>query len=259
MLLEAVAWKGLDNLFIPLGGFMLLRSFRQLDAATLGGFLLVALLLVVFALVWRRRTTLNDSAVLGAALIAFVAWAVGGWRWLIPPVTLFSLYAVLFPRANADGTSRTHDVYDVLRATGVGMLWLFAASTLERPAYLLPYTVSFAAQLAIIGVIRYGCHFGDARGKGRIATVVLKSLAVLLIPFVALEYVAGATFPRPLLWGALLFCAPVGVFLGVAGERLGAGNGALSRLGRRRWLRQAGVFIGSALPLVVLALGKASG
>jgi len=259
MLLEAVAWRGLDNLFIPLGGFMLLRAFRRLDATTLGGFLLVALLLVAFALVWRRRTTLNDSAVLGAALIAFVAWAVGGWRWLIPPMTLFSLYALLFPRANADGTSRTHDVYDVLQATGVGMLWLFAASTLERPAYLLPYTVSFAAQLAIIGVTRYGAHFRDAQGKGQIVAVVLKSLAVLLVPFGVLEYVAAPTFPRPLLWVALLVCAPAGVFLGVVGERLGAGDRAGSRLVRRRWLRQVGVFVGSALPLAVLALGKASG
>lgn len=248
MLIEAFAWRGLDNLFVPLGGFMLLESFRELPVAQLGARLAVTLLLVVFALLWRRRTTLNDSAVLGAALIGFVAWAVGGWRWLIPPLTLFSLYAVLFPRTNVDGTSRIHDVHDVLRATGVGMIWLFVASTLERPSYLLPYTVSFAAQFAVIGAIRYRARFRDPEGKALIAAAVVKSLGTLLVPFALLEML-DPTFPRTSLWPALLV-APAGVLLGVVGERLAAEEGGFERQERRWWLRQAGVLAGSAVTLV---------
>jgi phytol kinase len=45
-LVEAAAGHGLDNLLIPLGGFLLLRSYRPLDAASLTVRLGVALLLV---------------------------------------------------------------------------------------------------------------------------------------------------------------------------------------------------------------------
>lgn len=49
-LLEAVAWDGLDNLFIPLGGFGLLIASRELDVPTLTAHLGIALVLVsVFA------------------------------------------------------------------------------------------------------------------------------------------------------------------------------------------------------------------
>ena len=52
-LLEATAGQGLDNLCIPLGGFLLLRSYRVLDAASLTGRLGVAILLVALFLVTR--------------------------------------------------------------------------------------------------------------------------------------------------------------------------------------------------------------
>ena len=35
MLLEGCAWRGLDNLFIPIGGFFLLRAYLDMDAAAL--------------------------------------------------------------------------------------------------------------------------------------------------------------------------------------------------------------------------------
>jgi len=58
-LVEAMAWRGLDNLFIPLGGFVLLNSLLMMDAATLLKHLAVALLLVVttVAVKWRRCPT----------------------------------------------------------------------------------------------------------------------------------------------------------------------------------------------------------
>jgi hypothetical protein len=69
MLIEAIAWQGLDNLFIPLGGFILLRLYLALDALTLLVRLIVTIVLVTFVLCWRQRTTLNDSALLGTAFI----------------------------------------------------------------------------------------------------------------------------------------------------------------------------------------------
>ncbi len=50
-LVEAAAGQGLDNLFIPLGGSLLLRLYRPLDAASLAVRLGVAILLVALFLV----------------------------------------------------------------------------------------------------------------------------------------------------------------------------------------------------------------
>jgi phytol kinase len=49
MLLEAIAWRGLDNLFVPLGAFLLLRSFLTMDASALTARLAIAVGLVSFA------------------------------------------------------------------------------------------------------------------------------------------------------------------------------------------------------------------
>lgn len=253
MLVEAAAWRGLDNLFIPLGGFLLLQSFRQLDLGQLGVRLLVTVFLVLFALAWRRRTTLNHSAVLGAALIGFVAWAVGGWRWLVPPLTLFSLYALLFPLVDADGTRHTHDIHDVVNATGVGLFWLFASSTLGRPELLLPYTVAFGSHLAIIGIVRYQASLGEERARRMLAPAVLRAGAALLIPYALLETLVAPTFPAAALRPALPL-ALAGVLIAVLGERYGRGGLAGVAHPRRLWIRQAGVFVGSALPLLFLTM-----
>jgi hypothetical protein len=62
MLLEAVSWGGLDNLFIPLGGFVLLKTYLPMDVPHLAACLAVTVILVALVLFWRRRMTLSDSA-----------------------------------------------------------------------------------------------------------------------------------------------------------------------------------------------------
>lgn len=237
--LEAASWAGLDNLFIPIGAFALLRALRRADTATLLLDLAAACLLVAFALVWRRRTTLTDSAAVGAALVAFVAATVGGWRWVVPPCTLFALYALVFPR-QTPGRERAHTFADVARTTAVGMLWCFAASTQERPDLLLPYTASFAAHLAVIGVARAG-------GRRPATTVACAAVgaAALLGPFVLVERVAGASPP---ILGLCL--ATMGTLLAAAVERLPIPGVA------HHWLRQTAVLAGSALPLAAPILER---
>jgi phytol kinase len=256
MLLEAIAWRGLDNLFIPLGGFLLLQTFRQQDEAALTVRLIVTIFLVVFALTWRQRTTLNHGAALGAALIGFLAWAVGGWRWLLPPLSLFSLYALLFPFISDAIKRESHDIHDVLNATGIGLLWLFIAAILDRPALLLSYTVAYAAHLAIIGTIHYDSQRGRTRGRSLAFAAILQGAAALFIPFVLLEML-GRTFPINALPVALGLSV-IGVCLAVLTESV-----CLNKLDirdiRRVWLRQVAVFVGSALPALYLAEGGLRG
>lgn len=252
MLLEASAWGGLDNLFIPLGGYLLLQAFRNLEAPALGWRLAVTLALVAFALIWRSRTTLNHGAVLGAVVIGFVAWAIGGWRWLLPPVTLFALYAVLFPRTGPDGRAQTHDARDVIQVTGIGMFWLFVAYLGKKPEYLIPYTVTFAAHLTVIGAPRHRVRFADPRTWPTMVAVTILSTLVLLLPIVVTELISPSpAFPLPTLWWACLLAFP-GVFLAFLGDRCGApvDNPPPQFPIRSVVSRQVGILLGSLLPLL---------
>jgi phytol kinase len=151
MLLEAVAWRGLDNLFIPFGGFLLLRSSLALDTPALVARLAVTVLMLGLVLVLRKRRTLTDSAILAGVLVGYVAWAVGGWHWLVPPFVLFMAYTLLWPRS-AQIRERPHDMVALVSVTSCGMLWLLLATVLRRPELYYPYTLTFAANLCFIGI-----------------------------------------------------------------------------------------------------------
>jgi phytol kinase len=189
MILEAVAWRGLDNLFIPFGGLLLLRAFLTLDAQALLARLVLTLALLALVIVMRRRRTLTDAAVLAGVLIGYVAWSVGGWRWLVPPLVLFLLYTFLWPRA-AQLRERPHDLVTVLSVNGCGIFWLLLATVLARPGFYYPYTLTFAANLCFIGI----GWLRDYRRRDSVWRAVVASSVVawtcLMIPY---ALVLGAT------------------------------------------------------------------
>ncbi|MGE0128396.1 MAG: diacylglycerol/polyprenol kinase family protein [Blastocatellales bacterium] len=54
-IVEAMAWRGLDNLFIPLVGFVMLNSFLMMDAEALAKHLAIALLLIIATAAMKLR------------------------------------------------------------------------------------------------------------------------------------------------------------------------------------------------------------
>ena len=106
MMFEAIAWRGLDNLVLPLVSFLLLKSYLSLDVAHLIGRLAITSGLVAIALVYRTRTTLGGSALLGAVLVGYVSWALGGWHCLLAPLLFFITYTFL-PTGRKDEGQRS--------------------------------------------------------------------------------------------------------------------------------------------------------
>lgn len=183
MMFEAVAWRGLDNLFIPLASYALLRSYLEMDAETLAIRLAVILLLGLFLLLWRRRSTLDDSALIGAGLVAYGAWAVGGLDWLLVPVTVFVVVTLLARRVELDGSEHIHNVYALLGIAGPGFFWLILNRHGGSQALFFAYSVAFASHVTMLGISR--AHFARSRlpGAGFLSAVV-QGLLVLLLPFV---------------------------------------------------------------------------
>jgi len=242
MLIEAISWGGLDNLFIPLGGFVLLKTFLTMNVPDLAARLAVILMLVAFVLFWRRRTTMDESALLGAALVGYACWALGGWRWMVAPFMLF-----VEPRTVRRGWP-LHDIHAVLSITSVSLLWLFLAKTLGRTEFFYPYTLGYAIHMAIMGFTRLKRDHPRLPDTAALGATVAKSWLLLFLPFVLIE---GVTEKVLLLTAAGLVGTALGGIAFVAIE---------PRLEEYptdapRWLRQAGVAAtASVLSLVPLYL-----
>ena len=185
MLLEGSAWQGLDNLFIPIGGCLLLRVWLGLEVDALFARFLVTVALVAVVLVFRHRTTLEDDSLLAAAFFCYVTWALVGNRWLVAPAVAFIGFAWMSP-PTPHNSERIHDVPAVLSVWLVAIVWVALAHRAADVGLLYPYTIVFAAHLAIFGTSRRAGDF-PSRGVADVAVVaILKSWLMMFVPFVAM-------------------------------------------------------------------------
>ena len=158
-IVEAVSWRGLDNLFVPLGAYAVLLRLLTFPAPLLAGHFAVLLALLAVAAALRRETTVGGAGVFGAALVGYLAWALGGTAWLLSPALVFVLYARIWPASReADGLPhdpdrRPHTAHNVFSVASVGVVWLLAAGALDVEL-LFPYALAWGATLAFMGVER---------------------------------------------------------------------------------------------------------
>jgi phytol kinase len=180
-LLEAIAWRGLDNIFIPLGVFMLLHLYLTMPLGQLWNRFRVAAALVLFVTAYARRTTLQGSALLASALVLYVSWALGGWQWMVQPFLLFLAYSFAFPEKIVPG-HRTHNTAAVLAVASTGLVWLFLYRLWQQPELLFPYSVAFALHLAIVAWSLLYPRFPSA--KYLMAACVLAAWGLMFVPYV---------------------------------------------------------------------------
>ncbi|HEV8608370.1 MAG TPA: hypothetical protein VGQ99_23760 [Tepidisphaeraceae bacterium] len=184
MLLEGIAWRGLDNLLVPLGAFILLNKYIWLTPRDLSIRFIVAFGWVLLVLMWRRLSSLNAAALLGAALVGYIATALGGWIWVIPPMLLFVSYNSIWPRIEHDRL-HTHTMHGVISTNTPGLMWLLAGNTLkvEFPRqFFWPYALTYASHLAIIGFMRLRHVYPDAKPQTHFLRALILSWLVLFIP-----------------------------------------------------------------------------
>jgi phytol kinase len=243
MLLEAIAWRGLDNIFIPMGVFILLQLYMAMPLGQLWNRFRVAVALLILMTAYGRKTTLQGSALLAAALVLYVSWALGGWQWLIPPAILLLAYTYFFP-GKITAADRTHNVYAVLGVASAGLAWLFLFRVWQQPGLLFPYTLAYAIHLALVAWNLLYPRYSTARHV--MVACVLVSWALMFGPYVLIE---GASQMSLLQAGAaLVICAiAFGVFYLFEPRREGIYPATPAR-----WLRQAGIVLLATLAARVL-------
>ena len=185
-LLEAGAWRGLDNLLIPVGTCLILRSSAGRPVGELATLLALTLVLFAFMVLFRRRTNLRDSAVVAGMCIAFFCFYMAGWVWFVAPLTTFVSYTFLWPSTRVT-RRRTQDMSAVISVTGVGLLWLLAQLQWSPVDFLYPYTLAFACHLAIIGLTRLSHARPLIPAWGGVCIATAKSWVLLFVPYAVIR------------------------------------------------------------------------
>jgi phytol kinase len=227
-LVEAVSWRGLDNLLVPLVAFAQMRIYPHLGWPELTGRAVVMALLVGAMLNWRKRL-LDSSARLGAGLTLYLFWSLGDWRWLVAPGVLIASYSRLMP--TIPGGPERHYLAAVLCIGSAGIGWAVANAWVPDERWLWLFTVGLAAQQAIIAVVR----FSQGRPRWRPwqwwLVAVAQAVGVQTIAFGAVN--GPATVPA----GALAAGAAA-VALALAGFMVWDRDLALPEDLNARWWRQ---------------------
>jgi phytol kinase len=231
MLLEGSAWNGLDNLFVPFGVYFVLRAWLPLDASALFARFLVTVALVCLMILLRRRSTLEDDALLAGVFLTYVTWAIAGWRWLVPPMIAFAGYAWMSPRT-PENSRRIHDVPAVLAVWAFAVFWLTVSNAKSDARLLYPFTLVFAAHIAIFGASRLASDFPHQRVARQAAIAIAKSWLMFFAPFLLLE---GLSITNALLALAASAGTAVAVTLFASTEASLRNTG----LDNARWIRQA--------------------
>jgi phytol kinase len=202
MLMEAIAWRGLDNLFIPLVSYVCLVRLLKLEANALVVRLVVMVLSIVALGLWRKSTRLTQSAVIGSALVLYVAGAVGGWHWLVAPVATAATYTVLCLRPAR--APQRHTVHAIACIGGVGLCWLCLSQVIGTVNTIYAYGVGYGANLAMIAL----AAFAESR-QGSLVPAALKAMtlafAMLAVPYLIVWRENASALPLAG-WALVIVC-----------------------------------------------------
>jgi phytol kinase len=151
MMFEGISWGGIDNLLVPFGAWAFLQGYVDMSASQLLVRFATGAALLVFALMWRRRSALDDAALMASALVGYGTMIVGGWIWFLAPLAVFVVHQVLWPRF---GRGRVLTVQGVAGVSAAGLCWVFAYSATRESWLIVPFVAAVATTLAMYGASR---------------------------------------------------------------------------------------------------------
>ena len=190
MLFEAVAWRGLDNIFIPFASFFLLQEFMAIAQQDDGSSQLALQLFVVAGLsfivpLMKKKTTLDGGAALAVVLVLYLIWSLLPLIWIFAPLSYLIVYSWLAIRARQSG-NELHTVFSVLSISAAGFGWIFIHKLWPNDIYLYCFVLSYAMQLAMTGTARLMERHHRARTgltkPSVVAWAVLQGWCVIIIP-----------------------------------------------------------------------------
>ncbi|WP_189003683.1 diacylglycerol/polyprenol kinase family protein [Deinococcus roseus] len=156
MIIEAISWEGLDNLFIPYGTLVVLRGHVGDSPLTmlydLLGFIGIALITISL----RRKTRLDHGGLMAAILMGFVVYSIAGIKWVVAPLILLVCYIVLRKPLGMHSSSVKHvavvcippTIWMLISIYGTSPDLVSAAGTVPSQPLFYVYSLSIATQAA---------------------------------------------------------------------------------------------------------------
>jgi dolichol kinase len=201
-LVEADSWRGLDNVFVPVGIHVLLATSGNSTPASLAAQTLLWVVLIAVARELAPRLHLTAHALRAAFVSFFLTAALVGPIFAILPVCAY-LAQLAARKALADAPG-DHDLDFVSLVVLVGVVWLILGAVFEKSAIEF-YTLTFGAIAAGYVVVAFS---GQGRAS-RIAFAIGGTAAVGAIHYAMIDHVPAARFWAPnSLMISLSFLAP---------------------------------------------------
>lgn len=186
-LIEGVSWYGIDNFFIPISFYLMLKAFMILENIELFTMLLVLLSLSIAVLIMSKRVHLNTHALLSTIIILFFFWVTGGFEWFL---ALFSLLLIHIFLTNIQKDYNRYNIYAVLSIASSGLFWITALKIFNYiPSYFL-FVFSLAIHVQLILLIRLERHLNKSPNK------LIKFLASI-ISIAIFQFIFFLFYPQP--------------------------------------------------------------
>lgn len=155
-LLEAASWRGLDNLFIPLGLYFLLANLLHLGVPGLAGVAAVFFLVLLGLMHLTRRTGADRHFIATAATLFFCIGIFSGVESVITPALAVGAYLGCMRLTKAERPE--HDRLNLLLVVLALAMAFFVASNIARLDTIYAFNLAFAGLAAGIAA-RFGPGF----------------------------------------------------------------------------------------------------
>ena len=169
---EAVSWRGLDNLFVPIGTHLFLLGYLYADPWALAG-LAVAFFAAIIAIAWLTpRLGLSAHASRAFVIAVFLFLGTAGIYGALMPVMVMTTHLIARTRAPCRSAHADLDFIATLCATG--LIWFFIGETVGPSAINL-FNLSLAGVLLgyLLVIARAGAPIALMVGAGVFALFLL--------------------------------------------------------------------------------------
>ena len=183
MIIEASSWSGLDNMLIPISVCILLNVYQSYSPAQMLGRLGIISLFSLLFYSFRKRSTLDDSSLLGASLFLYLAYVIGDWQWTLAPLMLFAVYLFLGPY-KITKEEKVHNIHSLLSVIGPGLIWLILFYRYKDASFLIYYNCSFALELCLIFIAQWAWQHPQRKMIHIVITGNTLVSLLMILPFI---------------------------------------------------------------------------
>jgi dolichol kinase len=147
--LEGVSILGTDNILVPYGGFLVLERSLRLGLEDLSGWFEGMLLsTAVIAFTWQR-TGLTEAGALSIFLAGSLAWALGGWFWSAPLLSLYLMFLGLIFISGFQPKKGHTDLKDIIPTIFGALIVILLYGHFLDESLFIPYLTALCSGGAI--------------------------------------------------------------------------------------------------------------